>query len=676
MEELGIASEEHTHIGVLEAAALLAHVYSVSEDQLSEQGSEGSTAFDFEQAAELVTAALSEMQSGLEEDGGSSDEGADAALAAAPSSSGSSQAFSTPRLSLPGSIILAREGDESRPGSCSSEGESGIQGNDDSVLALDHSMQQLQQILSAAVHEVAAHAAPASVAPSSTLSDGLTHQVLAELSHAALQGGAPMGALHPSGAPSPLQAAAAQPAFPAKADQSSAGEHATTEAGWRLQEPTGIAMHACEDQTCPSCSAEGLHAVQSCSSRADAPASTAASTPGQQPCTPLSGSTAKRSPTQAGPEAEIDAPRAAGPQAASPLELLALLPEAECSASTTALPDELLDGVFREWAEGMQPPPPADTLPGGMDLGQSPRDDQDPSSRGDWVQHGAAADIPEGDHDIVLFMGLTAPGPEGHPQSPRPVPVAPSAEPIITEDLRMPTSPAASRTPSILRIDHSEEDPPAASQAAQTPPDSPPLSPGTTDSAAQTLHGALHPAPPRPSNGALPAAPDSDALASPRTPGPAASEEAGEQQARLVATAIAAAVSPEAAPAVAAASVQGFNARLSPPSHAASAVQPASGPQQRPWELAAMHEPEAGEWQDSTRRLHALPQVGFRVPHCHACHLSWRMPSWCICHMSPSCAPGTADKCMCGQVNQAWSCRAGMQHELGQCSMAISGQVW
>ena len=144
----------------------------------------------------------------------------------------------------------------------------------------------------------------------------------------------------------------------------------------------------------------------------------------------------------AGLTAEQAAP---GPAASvpSPQDLLSLLPACESSTSTVAVADDVLDGVFREWAAGMQPPappqqhPPADPLHsqsggggGGDDSAGAPQ----------WT------DIPEGGHDIVLFMGLTGPQ-QSRSQPPRPVPVAPSAEPIMTDDTRRPSSPGGASPP-------------------------------------------------------------------------------------------------------------------------------------------------------------------------------------------------------------------------------------
>lgn len=190
------------------------------------------------------------------------------------------------------------------------------------------------------------------------------------------------------------------------------------------------------------------------------------------------------------------------PTRPSPVELLALLPAPEDSTqSTVALQDETLDGVFREWADGMQPPAPAER----------------PHQPG-WVQHGAAADMPDGGYDMVLFMGLTgAPVPQQH------------------------------------------------GRAAGA---------GATDS--------RQPAPAPPGSSSLPTP---NGQGTPREEAPQrlpthAAAQAGEHEARLVATAIAAAMSPEGAPAVAAASVQALEsprphaARPATPTDAATGLQP------------------------------------------------------------------------------------------------------
>ena len=129
----------------------------------------------------------------------------------------------------------------------------------------------------------------------------------------------------------------------------------------------------------------------------------------------------------------------AGRHAAEPAQ--ELLP-GESTQSTVPVEDHLLDGVFHEWAQAMQPPAHLHAS-----TGSSPEHRMQPQEP--WMQHAGPAGIAAGGHDIVLMMGLTGPQQE-RSQPNRPVPVAQSGEPVATSDTRRPSSPGGSPRQSIF----------------------------------------------------------------------------------------------------------------------------------------------------------------------------------------------------------------------------------
>lgn len=571
------APDEHAHIGVLDAAAMT-FAYNPLREQADSDCEDADSASGFEQAANLVSAALTDLQSRLQSDAASSsDADADAVVKELLPivSSGSAHLPFLPVLtpSFQHSQMHAHSA-RVHDDSAWQQSRAAFHVSDSLISNASSSMssvstQPWERILSEAVLQAAAAAASStarSAVPSSTCDD-LPDEVVAEL-------------LEVSRPDQPEQHAAAAATLAADEPLPSTEAHVIGKQGTQRSHMQGPL--------------DSMH--QAASDRHEQPSAGAPSPPSSREAAPADGSGAHHaagSPPPAQQQADSAAPHPASRMPVqqpaqpppSPLDVLALLPTSESTASTTALADELLDGVFREWAEGMHPPPapgqaPAPTphLPQDQDPDHG-RPDEDPHRH--WVHHHAAADAPEGGHDMQLFMGLT--GPQGRNPR-RPVPVAPSAEPIITDDSRQPGSPVGS---------------PRHSWATQSPEPSPrPRAPDSPSPLAFSGFGSRD-ASVQADEGTSSEHERSGGLATPRLEGEVV-QGPGEQQARLVATAIAAAASPEAAPAVAAASVQGFNSRqAASPSqsprlsteHSAATGSPPPGMRAASWVQGVLREP-------------------------------------------------------------------------------------
>lgn len=214
---------------------------------------------------------------------------------------------------------------------------------------------------------------------------------------------------------------------------------------------------------------------------------------------------------------QIPAGTSADLRTSAALDPTALLPAAEDStASTVPIQEEMLDRVFHEWAQGM--------LPSRVSTMQQPdpsrnRDQGESGGRSGWVPHNAANDAPPGGHDLQLFMAFT------DPPAPGQAAAAPAQQSVQRAASGNIDSGLQHHQPSSMhgRLSADAEGHPGLSQM-----------PTGHDESTQELEPQQH-------------------------------------QARLVATAIASAASPQAAPAVAAASLQGYSSAWAP-SHAASGI--------------------------------------------------------------------------------------------------------